>query len=157
MLIELIRSKAADGSKTKGFTAGNFHLDHAAERTCHSLEDEDREVPGQSVASWKIPGETAIPCGLYDVTIDFSNRFKKNMLHILDVPGFEGVRIHGGNTPENTEGCPLAAMELLEDDGSEVHNCAPAVDKIFHEVETSLNAGKKVRIWVGYDRAPADI
>ena len=64
-----------------------------------TLEDPEREE--------KIHGQTAIPRGRYKVTITFSNRFKKLMPYIHDVPGFDGVRIHGGNTETDTLGCPL--------------------------------------------------
>src|SRR4051812_13505604 len=74
-----------------------------------TLEDAMREVAGAPVASWKIDKQTAIGVGIFDLTIDFSNRFQKEMPHILGVPGFDGIRIHGGLTVDNTEGCPMIA------------------------------------------------
>ena len=85
-------------------------------RFAYTLEDVVREAVGQPVASWKVPGKTAIPRGSYLVTLDFSNRFQKIMPHILDVPGFGGVRFHGGNTDADTEGCILVARNKLGPD-----------------------------------------
>lgn len=72
-----------------------------------TLEDAVREVAGLPVAGWKKPGVTAIPIGRYRIIIDHSARFNRDMPHVLNVPGFAGIRIHPGNTPVDTEGCLL--------------------------------------------------
>ncbi len=93
----------------------------------------------------KIPNETAIPAGDYKVILDYSNRFKRVMPHILDVPGFEGVRIHGGNTAENTSGCILVGLEKGED---KIYNCQPTFDYIYHSIEQARNRGEEVTILI---------
>lgn len=70
----------------------------------YTCEDTDRKLESGGV---KIKGKTAIPRGCYRLTVTMSNRFKRRMPLIQDVPGFEGIRIHGGNTHVDTEGCPL--------------------------------------------------
>jgi hypothetical protein len=80
-------------------TIGEFLVD--GQFFCYVLEDIVRE------SGVKIAGKTAIPEGRYRVIIDQSARFGRAMPHILDVPGFEGIRIHAGNTAKDTEGCPL--------------------------------------------------
>ena len=74
---------------------------------CDVLEDQVREVVGTTVASWKIHGRTAIPAGLYRLSLEMSGRFGPDTLTVNDVDGFEYIRIHGGNTSANTEGCLL--------------------------------------------------
>ncbi len=66
---------------------------------CFTLEDMVRE-PGV-----KIAGKTAISEGRYPLVIDQSNRFRRAMPHILDVPNFTGIRIHTGNRATDVEGC----------------------------------------------------
>lgn len=80
------------------FTIGKFYIDGIYH--CYSLEDQVREGK-------KVNGQTAIPNGTYDVIIDVSTRFGKQLPHILNVPNFTGVRIHAGNTSKDTEGCIL--------------------------------------------------
>lgn len=70
-------------------------------RQCFIMEDVLRP-PGV-----KVKGKTAIDAGVYDVTITPSARFKKELPLLLNVPRFEGIRIHPGNTHEDTEGCLL--------------------------------------------------
>lgn len=86
-----------------GFTLGQLFIDQV--KFCETLEDAVREVPGAPVAQWKIKGETAIPAGRYRVVIDMSLRFGRPMLHLLDVLGFDGIRMHGANTALDVEGC----------------------------------------------------
>jgi hypothetical protein len=77
----------------------------------HVLEDKVREVDGYAPEFWKIAHETAIPKGRYQVVITHSNRFKKPLPLLKDVPGFSGIRIHSGNTALDTEGCLLIGKQ----------------------------------------------
>jgi len=70
---------------------------------CWTCEDAEREV--------KVKGETCIPRGTYLIKRTFSNRFQQTMPQLMDVPNFEGVRIHPGNTAQDTEGCILPGLE----------------------------------------------
>ena len=99
-------------------TIGQLDLDGFPE--CLILEDVEREV--------KIPGETAIPLGTYTIVIDYSNRFKRRLPHLLNVPGFEGIRIHPGNKAVDTHGCLLPGMEKYEDS---VGHSVIAFDRLF--------------------------
>jgi len=69
---------------------------------CYCLEDPVRFTP-------KEYGITAIPAGLYELKVTYSPRFKREMVQIMAVPGFTGIRIHGGNDAKHTLGCPLWA------------------------------------------------
>ena len=82
------------------YTIGKLYINK--EYFCDTLEDAIREN--------KIYAETAIPFGKYEVTISYSPRFKKNLPLLLNVPNFEGVRIHSGNTKDDTEGCILVGF-----------------------------------------------
>lgn len=86
--------------KGKEYTIGKLFIN--GKYFCDTLEDCIREE--------KIAGETAIPFGKYEVTISYSPRFKKNLPLLLNVPNFEGVRIHNGNTKDDTEGCILVGF-----------------------------------------------
>ena len=100
-------------------TLGKLYIDrgNCLEYVCETLEDAVREK--------KIYGKTAIPAGRYNVVNSFSNRFKRTLPEVQNVPGFLGVRMHGGNTDEDTHGCPLLGMR--RDSATRISNCAPAV------------------------------
>ena len=105
MELSIIRAKFTGNS-----TIGDFLIDGV--RYYYSLEDKDRQRQCDgSILPWtralKIYGETAIPYGRYEVITNYSNRFKRVMPLLMNVPDFEGIRIHAGNTDEDTHGCPL--------------------------------------------------
>jgi hypothetical protein len=76
---------------------------------CHTLEDPVRDL--KIDGSGKMPGRTAIPEGKYLVILSYSNRFNKVMPLLLNVPFFQGIRIHSGNTCDDTEGCILVGKD----------------------------------------------
>jgi hypothetical protein len=92
---------------TRHATLGDLYLN--GKRFCHVLED---AVRGEGI---KVKAHTAIPEGTYPVAVTYSPRFDRMMPLVMNVPNFEGIRIHGGNTHENTEGCPLVAWEKVND------------------------------------------
>jgi Family of unknown function (DUF5675) len=96
------------------YTIGSLFLDGA--KLCWTLEDKVREHPGMPVSQWKVMGDTAIPVGTYDLSITMSSRFGKELPLLANVPGFAGVRIHSGNTDEDTEGCILVGLDWQGDD-----------------------------------------
>lgn len=122
-------------------TLGSLFIDD--EFFCFTLEDIVREVPGQPVESWKVKGETAIPAGTYEVRRTFSQRFQKDMLQLMNVPGFEGVRIHSGNTNADTEGCILVGQEV---NGEFLLRSRLALGQLEQRVNTALDAGEFVAI-----------
>ena len=122
MQLQLIRKTFTDQS-----TIGELSVDGAFE--CFTLEDPVRPV--------KIKGETAIPAGTYEVAVTFSNKFQKFLPLLLNVPNFEGIRIHTGNTPKDTLGCILVGEGKGENSitGSR-HGFAPLFEKIQAVVRT---------------------
>lgn len=92
MELKLIREVFTEESTIgKLFVNDKFH--------CFTLEDKVRPE--------KIKSITAIPAGKYEITITFSNRFQEMMPLLLNVPNYEGVRIHPGNYAKDTDGCLL--------------------------------------------------
>lgn len=83
------------------YTIGKLYVD--GQYFCDTLEDKVRNLSREK----KVPGQTAIPSGEYEVIVNVSPRFKRKLPRLLNVPGFEGILIHRGNTPEDTAGCIL--------------------------------------------------
>lgn len=77
---------------------------------CYICEDTMRLEKGEA----KVHGKTCIPVGTYQVYITMSNRFKRMLPLLMNVPQFEGIRIHPGNTALDTEGCLLPGQVRLE-------------------------------------------
>lgn len=83
------------------YTIGNLYIDNVY--YCDTLEDKTRNLPEQA----KILGETAIPEGTYKIIVNMSPRLGRELPRLLDVPHFEGILIHRGNTAQDTSGCIL--------------------------------------------------
>jgi hypothetical protein len=109
---------------------------------CYTLEDKDRELELHPEA--KVKNETCIPRGRYQVVITPSNRFKKDLPLLIDVPGFSGVRIHTGNKPEDTEGCIIVGTRPT---GPEwIPNSKVTFNELFQRIRSALDSGEKV--WI---------
>ena len=106
------------------YTIGKLFINGVEQ--CFTLE---REVIQSSDASRK----PAIPEGQYHTVIDFSQRFQRPMPHLLNVPGYEGIRIHMGNTDANTEGCILLGNTWTQ--GDWIGNSVAAFNAFFETVE----------------------
>ena len=87
----------------------------------------------------KIYGETAIPTGSYSLIIDYSNRFKRRMAHILNVPGYEGIRLHKGNTAKDSLGCIIVGKNKVV---GKVVESKITYDKLFPILEKAYKEGK---------------
>ena len=83
------------------YTIGKLYMD--GKYFCDTLEDQVRDLTKEK----KIPGKTAIPAGTYEIVVNVSPRFKRKLPRLLDVPGFDVILIHRGNTAEDTAGCIL--------------------------------------------------
>ena len=130
--------------KAPGYTLSRLQT---SKRTFWVLEDAVREVVGQPVHLWKVPGQTAIPTGTYDLIVDFSNRFQKMMPHILEVPGFSGVRVHAGNSSHDTEGCLLLGNGVNLDEGRITDSRAAMLD-FMDEIDALYDMNQPIQIQV---------
>lgn len=123
-------------------TLGVLYVDGIKE--CYICEDAVRDK--------KIHGETAIPAGRYEVIINMSPRFKRELPLLLNVPNYEGVRIHAGNTEYDTAGCLLPGKTR---NSTGVFSSVIATNNLILKIRTALQAGKKVFITIENARPDA--
>ena len=120
-------------SSVGGATLGTLYLDGV--RECFTLEDVIRPE------GVKVPGETAIPQGRYQVIVTHSQHFDRDLPLLLDVPMFDGARIHPGNTPKDTEGCILVGVARQK---ASILQSRVAFDLLFAKMQKVLAAGEKI-------------
>ena len=131
---------------SKKSTIGTLRIDGQSE--CFTLEDTFREE--------KIPGETRIPRGIYEIKLrthgtmhkGYKKKFgdlHKGMLWLQDVPNFTWIYIHYGNYDYNTEGCILvgSSADLNRD---MVGNSISTYKKLYAKVAKAILSGESVFI-----------
>lgn len=115
---------------TEKATEGKIFVNGTEE--CFSLEDKDRYLEDSGE---KVYGKTAIPRGIYTVILSHSNRFQRILPLLLDVPQFKGIRIHPGNTSEDTDGCILPGETNNKEGDDFIGSSRKAFDKLFAKME----------------------
>lgn len=119
--------------KASNYTIGELSVNN--NYVCDTLEDKVR-VDGE-----KVYAETAIPTGTYTLVLSYSNRFKKVMPEILNVPNFSGIRIHCGNSSKDTEGCLLVGKwdgkteNWISDSKNSYNKLYPLLEEAFNNKE----------------------
>jgi hypothetical protein len=112
------------------------------ELLCHVLEDVVRPAGAPKV--W---GQTAIPAGTYEVVVTYSQRFRQPLPLLMDVPGYEGVRIHSGNSAADTAGCLLVGhYDAHKPDW--VANSRATFATLFARLRAALAQGQRVQLTV---------
>lgn len=124
---------------------------------CNVLEDTDRglksTMPLEEIKRIKIIGRTAIPIGEYRITIDVvSPKFSKyeqykdiegKLPRLLNVPGYEGVLIHIGNKPEDTDGCLLVGEKA---DKGTIKNSTATFKRLYKILLEAHKRGENIDI-----------
>lgn len=113
--------------KCDAYTIGSLYVDGVY--FCDTLEDRDRglrqDMSLADIKAKKVAGKTAIPAGEYRVTVAiFSPKFGRRAFYrstcngklprLIEVPGFDGVLIHCGNTAADTDGCLLVGENKVK-------------------------------------------
>ena len=154
MKLEVLRV-SSDVDSSSGLV---FDITDGRKFLCYSLEDEYRND--------KVMHETRVPAGTYQILLrkegGFNAKytkkygdFHKGMLHVQDVPGFEYILIHTGNTDEHTSGCLIVGdsqenNQLLKN--GFIGKSVQAYKRIYTPIATALENGEEVTItYVDYD------
>lgn len=117
----------------EGYTIGSLSID--GQYFCDTLEDAVRQV--------KVYGKTAIPYGRYNIILNVSPRFGRILPRLIDVPQFDGVLIHRGNTAEDTAGCILVGENKVK---GKVINSTPYEIGLVKMMREAIDRGEKITI-----------
>jgi hypothetical protein len=142
MEIKVIRNILANE-----YTVGKLYIDGIY--ICDTIEDRFRKIEKKED---KIYGVTAIPNGRYPVVLDYSPKYSKLMPHILDVPYFEGIRIHSGNSDEDSLGCIIVGEYCPGVAGGWVANSRIAYNKVFTKLQQASDKGERIFITISIDQ-----
>lgn len=116
---------------------------------CNTMEPTARKLtsrmPQTVIRRHKIIGKTAIPTGRYRILITRSRRFGRWLPLLLNVKGFEGIRIHAGNKPEDTKGCILLGFNRRK---GYVLNSTQCVQQLMRRMTEAMEKGERVFVEV---------
>lgn len=134
-------------ARKDGYTIGRMSLNN--EYFCDTLEDTDRGLNAtmsvNEILSKKRKGITAIPAGKYDVILTFSPRFKRVLPLLLNVPGYQYIRVHNGNRPDSTEGCLLVGENKAK---GQVLNSRATLEKLMSVLLECEKRKEKISITI---------
>lgn len=122
------------------YTIGKLYIDDAY--FCDTLEDTVRDTNKSGKfdnGEQKIKGKTAIPYGTYKIKWTYSPRFKKYTPQLMNVPSFEGIRVHAGNTSADTEGCLILGENKQV---GKVLNSRATINKFYPIIKKACSNGK---------------
>lgn len=122
------------------YTIGKLYIDDAY--FCDTLEDTIRDTNKSGKfdnGEQKIKGKTAIPYGTYEIKWTYSPRFKKYTPQLMNVPSFEGIRVHAGNTSADTEGCLILGENKQV---GKVINSRATINKFYPIIKEACSNGK---------------
>lgn len=139
------------------YTIGRLYV--SGEYFCDTLEDKDRglnaALPLEKLKKMKEPGKTAIPVGVYKVALNIvSEKFRSKswarpyggrLPRLLNVPAYEGVLIHVGNTPEDTSGCILVGENKA---AGKVLNSTAVFNRLMNTLQPYAEKGEAVYIQI---------
>ena len=136
------------------YTIGELYVNE--EYICDTLEDKVRELPAtcpytpkqqNCKCKEKVYSETAIPAGTYKVKLTYSNKYKKIMPEICDVPHFLGIRIHSLNTSKETEGC-IGVGNWDEMKGNWISNSRVNYNKLYDLLKSASDKKEDINITI---------
>lgn len=122
------------------YTIGKLYIDNAY--FCDTLEDTVRDTNKSGKfdnGEQKVKGKTAIPYGTYEIKWTYSPRFKKYTPQLMNVPSFEGIRVHAGNTSADTEGCLILGENKQV---GKVLNSRATINKFYQIIKEACSNGK---------------
>lgn len=122
------------------YTIGKLYIDDVY--FCDTIEDTVRDLNKNGKfdnGEKKIHSKTAIPYGNYEIKWTYSPRFKKYTPQLMNVPSFEGIRIHAGNTSADTEGCLILGKNKQV---GKVLNSRATINKFYPIIKNACSNGK---------------
>ena len=131
---------------TPNYTEGELYVNGVY--FCKTLEDTNRDLNknGQfDNNEKKVYGETCIPYGKYKVILSYSPKFKRELPEILEVPDFQGIRIHRGNKISDTLGCVLCGEKVVN---GVLQNSTPYEKKLVSILKDAISKGETINLTI---------